>query len=174
MSRAMCCGGTSPTSGSSRRSSRPRRRSPRCASCWPRRRGATAAEPAWRDTPIGTEVREVTAQIARLRGVTRAWRPEAPPEAHAQPGMGIVAQEVEAVFPELVETRPDGFKQVDYDGLIAPLLKAVAELRARLALLENREGSTMDAEGDRAGERVSRAAQAAAGTSLDVERLERV
>jgi hypothetical protein len=106
--------------------------------------------------------------------VTWAWRPEAPPEAHAQPGMGIVAQEVEAVFPELVETRPDGFKQVDYDGLIAPLLKAVAELRARLALLENREGSTMDAEGDRAGERVSRAAQAAAGTSLDVERLERV
>ena len=45
----------------------------------------------------------------------------------------MIAQEVEAVFPELV-SRPvaDGYKRVDYLGLIPVLIESVKELDARL------------------------------------------
>jgi hypothetical protein len=78
--------------------------------------------------------------ILELRGVTWEWIDEAPDEAKANPGLGVIAQDVERVFPQLVETGEDGFKRVHYYGLIGPLIEAVKELDARLAVLE-RQGT---------------------------------
>ena len=83
---------------------------------------------------------EATRRIAALRGVTWEWREEAPEEAKQQPGMGVIAQDVEKVFPALVTTDEQGRKQVDYTGLIAPLIEAVKELDNRLRALEVRVG----------------------------------
>ncbi len=66
------------------------------------------------------------------------WRDEAPPSAKQQPTVGVIAQDVEAAFPELVTTGPDGIKRVDYLGLIGPLIEAVKELDARLREVERR------------------------------------
>jgi trimeric autotransporter adhesin len=77
-----------------------------------------------------------TAKIRQLRGVTWEWREEAPAQAKQQPGMGVIAQDVERVFPQLVETDEQGYKRVDYDGLIAPLIEAVKELDDRLRAVE--------------------------------------
>ena len=77
-----------------------------------------------------------TDKIARLRGVTWEWRDDAPEEAKAYPGMGVVAQEVERVWPELVTTDEEGHKRVEYAGLIAPLIEAVKELDGRVSQLE--------------------------------------
>jgi hypothetical protein len=44
---------------------------------------------------------------------------------------GLVAQEVEAMFPELVKTDDKGFKSVNYTGLIPHLIEAVKELNKR-------------------------------------------
>ena len=52
--------------------------------------------------------------------------------------IGVIAQEVEAVFPELVQTRENGYKAVKYDKLTAVLIQAVKELSARLKELENK------------------------------------
>jgi hypothetical protein len=82
--------------------------------------------------------RDATDKIQQLRGVTWEWRDEAPQDAKEQPGMGVIAQEVEKVFPELVETTPEGLKRVEYSGLIAPLIEAVKELDDRLRALEER------------------------------------
>jgi hypothetical protein len=71
--------------------------------------------------------------------VTWKWRDDAPASAKEQPGVGVIAQEVEAVFPELVHTGPDGFKRVNYVGLIAPLIEAVKELDERVRALEAQE-----------------------------------
>jgi hypothetical protein len=79
---------------------------------------------------------EATAKIRQLRGVTWEWREEAPEEAKQQPGMGVIAQDVERVFPQLVETDEQGYKRVDYNGLIAPLIEAVKELDDRLRAVE--------------------------------------
>jgi hypothetical protein len=50
--------------------------------------------------------------------------------------MGVIAQEVERVFPELVTTDEQGRKTVNDFGLIGPLIEAVKELDARVTALE--------------------------------------
>ena len=75
-------------------------------------------------------------RISKIRGVTWQWRDEAPSAARAQPGIGVIAQEVERVFPELVSIDSDGLKRVDYFGLIGPLIEAVKELDQRVNALE--------------------------------------
>ena len=42
--------------------------------------------------------------------------------------IGVIAQDVEAVAPELVDTRADGYKAVKYEKLTALLIEAVTEL----------------------------------------------
>jgi prepilin-type N-terminal cleavage/methylation domain-containing protein len=44
--------------------------------------------------------------------------------------MGLIAQDVEKVFPQAVHTAPDGFKSVEYASLIAPAIGAIQELKA--------------------------------------------
>jgi hypothetical protein len=64
----------------------------------------------------------------------------------------VIAQEVEEVFPELVETTPEGLKKVNYDGLFAPLIEVVKELDARLQVVEER--LELRAERDRPPEQI--------------------
>jgi hypothetical protein len=45
---------------------------------------------------------------------------------------GVIAQDVEAVFPLAVRTREDGTKAVDYEKLVAVAFAAIAELRAEV------------------------------------------
>ncbi len=85
---------------------------------------------------MATDDEAATDKISQLRGVTWEWREDAPEEAKAQPGMGVIAQDVERVFPELVETDEHGRKKVAYHGLIAPLIEAVKELDERVRSLE--------------------------------------
>ena len=54
------------------------------------------------------------------------------------PSVGVVAQEVEQVLPELVAERGDnGTKSVNYNGLVGVLIEAVKELSTRVESLEN-------------------------------------
>jgi hypothetical protein len=77
-------------------------------------------------------------RLRRLRGVRWRWRDDAPDDAKATAPMGVVAQDVEAVFPELVVTDAKGHKRVSYTGLIGPLIEAVKELDERLRAVEAR------------------------------------
>ena len=56
---------------------------------------------------------------------------------HDRRELGILAQELEETFPELVRTGADGWKRVDYIGLIPVLIDAIKELEARVAELES-------------------------------------
>ncbi len=85
---------------------------------------------------------DATGKLNQVRGVTWEWRDDAPEEAKEQPGIGVIAQELEKVFPELVHTDGEGRKKVDYVGLIGPLIEAVKELDARLSELERRLDKT--------------------------------
>jgi len=49
---------------------------------------------------------------------------------------GLIAQEVEALFPELVKTDEKGFKSLNYTGLIPHLIESVKQLADRNAKLE--------------------------------------
>ena len=64
-----------------------------------------------------------------LSGIHFDWI--AKPGIHDNEGadIGIIAQEVEEIFPEIVETRLNGYKAVKYDRLIAVLIQAIKELK---------------------------------------------
>jgi len=46
--------------------------------------------------------------------------------------IGLIAQEVELLFPELVSEGPDGFKSVDYSKLTPVLIEAVKEQQKQI------------------------------------------
>ena len=68
---------------------------------------------------------QTLAAIDTIRGVRYRWQdPERPQEAE----IGVIAQEVEQVFPELVREGADGYKRVAYGQLSGVLIEAVKEL----------------------------------------------
>ena len=71
------------------------------------------------------------AKILQLRGVSFTWR------QNNKASIGLIAQEVEKVFPELV-TGKEGAKGVQYGNLVAPLIEAVREQQAQIEALESR------------------------------------
>lgn len=70
---------------------------------------------------------EALAKILQLRGVEFDWNKNA-----SSPGrhdIGVIAQEVEKVFPTLIHQDKDtGYKMVDYAGLVSPLIESTKEL----------------------------------------------
>lgn len=52
--------------------------------------------------------------------------------------IGLIAQDVEKIYPELVHVGEDGYRRVEYDKLTAILIAAVQELVARIEILEKK------------------------------------
>jgi hypothetical protein len=82
-------------------------------------------------------------KVSKLNGVTFDWKEfEANKDKaiHANEGsdVGVIAQEIEAIFPDLVETRDNGYKAVKYDKLVAVLIEAVKELKLEVEELKNK------------------------------------
>lgn len=76
-------------------------------------------------------------KILQLRGVSFDWKDS------GKSSVGLIAQEVENVFPELVSQSENGYKAIQYGNLIAPLIEAVKEqqkeidkLNTRISILE--------------------------------------
>lgn len=88
------------------------------------------------DIRLKTNIKPLTnvlEKLEQIRGISFEWNESyAPPEqAAGHRELGVIAQEVEAVFPELVATDPEnGYKRVNYPKLTAVLIEAVKELKA--------------------------------------------
>ena len=72
-------------------------------------------------------------KISSLQGVTYEWRTDEYPDYGFTENkqIGLIAQDVEAVLPELVSEDHDGYKAVSYAKLTAVLVEAVKELKAQ-------------------------------------------
>jgi len=90
-------------------------------------------------------------KVASLRGVHYKWKD---PTAGPGPQIGLIAQEVERVFPELVETDSAGLKSLNYSHLVAPLIDAVKELQGEIETLRA-ENSALKVKNDIFETRVS-------------------
>ena len=77
-------------------------------------------------------------KVNAISGVTFEWN-EKSHKTTGRKDVGVVAQEVEEVFPEIVETRTNGFKAVDYQKLTAVLIESVKELTAKVKALESKQ-----------------------------------
>ena len=50
--------------------------------------------------------------------------------------IGLIAQDLEKLYPELISENEEGFKQIEYDKLTAILIAAVQELSEKVIKLE--------------------------------------
>jgi len=71
-------------------------------------------------------------KIENLNGVYFKWK------SSGEPSMGLIAQDVEKIFPEAVTTNSEtGLKSVDYGKLVAPLIEAVKSQQVEIRELQN-------------------------------------
>ena len=93
--------------------------------------------PTSSDSRLKTNVRQldnVLEKIEKIRGVSFDWNSkyESMGRSSERREIGVIAQEVESVFPELVSTWGDeGYRAVDYGRLTGVLIEAVKELKAQ-------------------------------------------
>jgi len=52
--------------------------------------------------------------------------------------MGVIAQEVEAVLPEVVTEKEDGMKAVAYGNIVGVLIEAIKDLKAEIEELKKK------------------------------------
>ena len=83
---------------------------------------------------------DVLAKLDKLRAIVFSWNglPESQDYCADHKEIGVIAQEVEAVFPELVTTWEGRDKAVEYGRFSAVLLEAVKELKAKVDALAQR------------------------------------
>lgn len=74
-----------------------------------------------------TKIPNALAGIEQINGVTFNWSDPAKSQATY---IGVIAQDVQKVFPQAVVTLDSGYFAVDYGALVAPLIEAVKELAA--------------------------------------------
>jgi lipopolysaccharide export system protein LptA len=79
---------------------------------------------------------DAVSKVNAIRGVSFNWNDNQ--SVYTGRDIGVVAQEIEAIFPELVSTRENGYKAVKYEKLVAVLIEAVKELSTRVNDLESR------------------------------------
>ena len=77
--------------------------------------------------------------VARLQPVQFTWRADRFPDRHfgQARSFGLIAQDVEAVLPELVTTDAEGYKAVKYSQLPFYMLQAIKDLKAENDLLRS-------------------------------------
>jgi len=78
-----------------------------------------------KDVVTLSEGMDVLDILSQLRGVFFSWDTDNEKVAHAGDNrdMGMIAQEVEPLLPEIVHTDPDGYKSMDYPKLTAFLVE---------------------------------------------------
>jgi hypothetical protein len=69
-------------------------------------------------------------RLLNLRGVTFEWIDPERYGGHPGPRMGMIAQEIEKVFPSWVKTGPGGIKEVAYVGFEGLAVEAIRALKA--------------------------------------------
>ncbi len=82
-------------------------------------------------TPLSNSLEKVS----KLTGYEFDWNDKQ--DVYEGHDIGVVAQEVEEVAPELVQTREDGYKAVKYEKIVPLLIEAIKDLKAEIEELKD-------------------------------------
>ena len=77
-------------------------------------------------------------KVQSLKGVTWNWNDNADELQQSLPNVGVIAQDVEKVLPELVTDRDNGYKGVDYAKLTGLLIEAIKEQQKEIDELKSK------------------------------------
>jgi len=84
-------------------------------------------------------IENALSKVESISGNTYDWK-EGFEEIHSHKGndVGVIAQEIEKVLPQVVVNRENGYKAVDYEKIIPLLIESIKELSAKVKELENK------------------------------------
>jgi hypothetical protein len=68
--------------------------------------------------------------VQQLEGKTFSWKES------GKPSIGFIAQEVEKILPEVINTMDDGFKTINYNVIVALLVEAIKEQQEQIEQLK--------------------------------------
>ena len=92
-----------------------------------------------------TNIPDALEKVLKLNGVEYDWIDSYIDERGGEDNyfvrkhdVGLIAQEVEEVLPEIVADRPNGFKAIKYERVVALLVEAIKELSNKIDKLENK------------------------------------
>ena len=82
-----------------------------------------------------TPIENSLEKVGKLKGYEFDWNNKQ--DIYVGHDIGVIAQEVEKVAPELVQERDDGYKAVKYEKLVPLLINAINELKAEIEELKD-------------------------------------
>ena len=86
--------------------------------------------------------------VSKMRGVSYDWKED---KFGEQTEIGVIAQEVEKIYPEFVHTDKNGMKSVNYAQMTAVLIEAIKELNSEVQSLKT-ENAELKAEASKTAE----------------------
>lgn len=88
-------------------------------------------------TPSDARLKENVADLVNAMALLSQLRPvEYDLIDSGSHNYGVIAQEIQAIYPEMVHVDENGIMAVEYTQLIAPMLSAIIEMDARITALE--------------------------------------
>jgi len=79
-------------------------------------------------------IQEPLDKVNKIGGYTFEWNSRQ--HIHKGKDIGVVAQEIEAILPEVVTTRGDGYKAVKYEKIVPLLIESIKELKKKVEDIE--------------------------------------
>ena len=79
-------------------------------------------------------IQEPLDKVNKIGGYTFEWNSRQ--QIHKGKDVGVLAQEVEEILPEVVVTRGDGYKAVNYEKIVPLLIESIKELKKKVEDIE--------------------------------------
>jgi hypothetical protein len=83
-----------------------------------------------------TSIKNPLQKINKIGGYSFTWNSNQ--DTYSGNDYGVVAQEIEEIFPELVRNRDNGYKAVKYEKLIPLLIESIKELSKEVEILKQK------------------------------------
>jgi hypothetical protein len=77
-------------------------------------------------------------KINQIGGYEYDWIPMEGIHENEGHDVGVIAQEIESILPEIVTTRENGYKAVKYDRIVALLIECIKEQQKQIDDLKNK------------------------------------
>lgn len=81
------------------------------------------------------KIKDPLKKLDKLNGYTFEWNENTKKEGSS---VGVIAQEVESVFPELTSVQANGYKGVQYDKLVPLLIESIKDQQKQIVSLKER------------------------------------
>ena len=83
-----------------------------------------------------TPIEDALTKVSQVQGIEFDWIPKEGVHGNEGRDVGVIAQEIEKVLPEVVTTRDNGYKAVKYEKIIPLLVEAIKELQEEIKELK--------------------------------------